>query len=360
MRVFQLLPTLAAGDAVSNDAVALRNLLAEKGVYSQIYAERWSAGLDAQGLVRPVSAMPTPVAGDVLLYHLSTGSELNDRLADYACRKVCIYHNITPPEYFLTSNPMAYRLTAQGRRQARALAGVFDYALADSAYNLEDLRAMGWTCPMDILPILIPFSDYDAAPDEGVQALYRDGKVNVLFTGRIAPNKRQEDVIAAFALYQRRFQPDSRLILLGGHGGAGDDYYRGLQNAVAAAGAQNVVFTGHIPFAQVLAFYRMADVFLCMSAHEGFCVPLAEAMYFGVPIVACPGGAVAETLGGAGLLLPRRDAALAAAAVHRAATDSALRARVLAAQARRLADFAPRAVGQRFWQLFTAFCGGAL
>lgn len=360
MRIFQLLPTLARGDAVSNDAVALRGLLARKGVYSQIYAERWSDGLDAEGLVRPVSAMPTPVADDVLLYHLSTGSELNDRLADYACRKVCIYHNITPPEYFLTENPMAYRLTAQGRRQARALAGVFDYALADSAYNRQDLLDMGWRCPIDVLPILIPFADYDAPAEEAVFQLYRDSKVNVLFTGRIAPNKRQEDVIAAFALFQREYCPHSRLILLGGHGGAGDHYYQGLCNAVAATGARDVVFTGHIPFARVLAFYRMADVFLCMSAHEGFCVPLAEAMYFDVPVVACPGGAVAETLDGAGLLLPRRSIPLAAAALHRAVTDSALRAALLEGQRARLASLEPGAVGERFWRLLQDFCGGAL
>ena len=358
MRVFQLLPTLARGDAVSNDAVALRGLLAQQGVYSHIYAERWSDGLDAEGLVRPAASLPHLLADDVLIYHLSTGSALNEQLSGMRCRKVCVYHNITPPEYFLTASPMAYRLTAEGRRQARALAGVFDYCLADSDYNRQDLLSMGWTCPIDVLPILIPFEEYDAPWDTAVQSLYRDKKVNVLFTGRVAPNKKQEDVIRAFSLFQRTWQPDSRLILLGGHGGPGDAYYEGLQNAVAATGAQNVVFTGHVPFAQVLSFYRMADVFLCMSAHEGFCVPLVEAMHFGVPVVACPGGAVEETLAGAGLFLPSRSPALAASAPHRVLTDSALRAALLESQRARLQALSYEAVGARFLALFSAFCGG--
>ena len=156
---------------------------------------------------------------------------------------------------------------------------------------------MGYTCPIDVCPILIPFSDYEKEPDRRVLRRYKgDGKTNLLFVGRIAPNKKQENVIRAFYFYHKYYSPDSRLFLVGSWSGM-ESYYERLCDYVKALGiAEHVVFTGHIRFDEILAYYHLADVFLCMSEHEGFCVPLVEAMYFHVPIVAYSCAAVPDTL----------------------------------------------------------------
>ena len=143
---------------------------------------------------------------------------------------------------------------------------------------------MGYTCPIDVLPILIPFDDYAKTPSQQVIDRYSDGYTNLIFTGRIAPNKRQEDVIRAFYDYKKFYNPKSRLILVGGHNGM-ERYYHRLKSYINALELEDVVFPGHIKFDEILAYYKIADVFLCQSEHEGFCVPLVEAMYFDVPVV---------------------------------------------------------------------------
>ena len=349
MRIIQLLTTVSYGDAVSNDAIALRDILIARGFHTRIYAENIARRVYENGLAYPVGQMPVLYEDDVLIYHLSTGTPLNARIPDFRCRKICVYHNITPPRFFEGLDERVRRLTSEGYEQTRALAGAFDYCLADSAYNRQDLLDMGWTCPIDVLPVLIPFDDYKAPCDTHVMRRYADDAVNVLFTGRIAPNKKQDDVIRAFALYQRHYQPNSRLFLVGSYGPE-DPYYLRLRALIEHLGVKNVVMPGHIPFAQILSYYHMADLFLCMSEHEGFCVPVVEAMFFGIPVVAYDMAAVGETLGGGGLLLPRepKSPALAAAALDRVWRDDALREKIRQGQERRLEDFSHETVSRQF------------
>ena len=165
---------------------------------------------------------------------------------------------------------------------------------------------MGYTCPMKVLPILIRFEDYEQEPDADVIRKYSDGATNLLFVGRMAPNKKVEDVISAFAYYKEHYDKTARLFLVGSFQET-DLYYQYLQKHIKKLGTHDVIFSGHISFQAVLAYYKIADVFLCMSEHEGFCVPLVEAMYFGVPIVAYDSSAIADTLGGAGILLKNKD-----------------------------------------------------
>ena len=127
--------------------------------------------------------------------------------------------------------------------------------------------------------------------------LYDDDYVNILFTGRVVPNKKQEDVIEAFYYYKRFIQPKSRLILVGSFAGI-DKYHDQLEAYVNKLGLEDVIFTGQIKFDEILAYYQLADLFLCMSEHEGFCVPIVEAMYFNVPVIARDTSAIAWTLAG--------------------------------------------------------------
>jgi len=337
MKIIQLLPTIAYGDAVGNDCAAIYKILKDDGCDTAIYAENIDYRLP-KGFAHRVSDMPRLSPDDILIYHLSTGTELNKRLKDFNCRKVIFYHNITPPDYFKLYDPVSFELCRSGLGQARSLAPYAEYCIADSEFNRQDLRQMGYSCPIDVAPILIPFEDYDKEPDAETMRQYSDGKVNILFTGRIAPNKRHEELIRAFAAFHRD-EPNSRLILAGSYQD-GDRYAKRLKRYVRELCLdESVVFTGHISFASILALYRTADVFWCMSDHEGFCVPLVEAMYFDIPIVAASSTAIPWTLGGSGVLLDEKDPELTAAVTRRLLADQELRHKVIEGQRERLADF---------------------
>lgn len=355
MRIIQLMPTISFGDAVGNDARAIGDILRELGCETQIYAENIDTRLP-EGTALPVRELPPLAEEDVVLYHGSTGTELNFRLPELGGRKVMIYHNITPPEYFAPYSQAAAALTQSGLDGIRYLADKLTYCIADSDYNREDLLRMGYTCPIDVCPVIVPFSDYEKEPDPSVIAHYRgDGVTNLLFVGRIAPNKKQEDVIAAFYHYHKHYNPSSRLFLVGSWSGM-DAYHRQLLRYIEKLGLSDaVIFPGHIRFEEILAYYTLADVFVCMSEHEGFCVPLVEAMHFGVPIVARRAAAVPYTMGGKGLLLDDADPVYAAAVIHRAVTDKALREYVIRLQKRRLEDFSYEHVRDTFTACINGF-----
>lgn len=356
MRVIQLLPTIAYGDAVGNDTLAIQELLREMGYHdTAIYAENIDPRLPA-GTACHVSQLPQLAQEDVILYHGSTGTDLNDQLPQLPGRKVMIYHNITPSQFFQPYSQGAVELTAHGIDGITRLADRLDYCIADSEFNKRDLLRMGYTCPIDVCPILIPFEDYAKTPDRAVLRQYSgDGYVNLLFVGRVSPNKRQEDVIRAFYFYHKFFEPKSRLFLVGAYGGM-EPYYQRLTAYVDRLGlTDSVIFPGHIKFNAILAYYKLADVFLCMSEHEGFCVPLTEAMYFDIPIVARATTAIPDTLGGGGVLLPDNDPRAAARQIHRLVQDQPFREATLQKQRQRLADFSHERVSARLRSLLEGF-----
>ena len=338
MRIIQFLPTLAFGDAVGNDTVALQNAMKELGYETAIYAEAVDQRLPKGTASDLCAGMPDLNPDDVILYHMSTGSKLNYELEKYPCRKIMIYHNITPPHFFHGYNAQAESNAQYGLDGLKHLADKIDYCLADSDFNQSDLRKAGFTCPIDVRPILIPFSDYEKKPDANIIKKYSDHYKNIIFVGRIAPNKKQQDIISAFAFYKKNINPDSRLIFVGNWGGM-EKYHDRLENYVKALELEDVIFTGHIKFPEILAYYKIADLFLCMSEHEGFCVPLVEAMYFQVPVLAYQSCAVPWTLGGSGFLTDSKNPAEIALLMHRILTDDNLKNQILSNQNERLQDF---------------------
>ena len=355
MKVVQLLPTLAYGDAVGNDVVALQKYLKQKGFETKIYAENIDPRINEK-LVKHYTELPALSSEDILLYHFSTGSQaMSQILCKCTCRKVMIYHNITPGKYFTEYNKELAKLVDEGRNELRSLKDVFECCLAASEYNKQDLIREGYTCPIGVLPILIPFKDYEKLPDEAILKKYEnDGITNILFTGRIAPNKKQEDVIAAFACYHKFMNPKSRLFIVGSDSGM-ETYADRLRRYVNLLGIQeNVVFTGHIPFSQILAYYRLADVFLCMSDHEGFCVPLVEAMIFNIPILAYRAAAVPETLGNAGIVLEERNPAYVATMIKNVVDNKPLKDILGDLMLRRLDDFSYENTTARFAEYLKA------
>ncbi len=353
MRIIQILPTLSFGDAIGNDTLALKGAIRDMGYETEVYAENIDKRLPA-GSGLDISKLSGLKKDDIILYHKSTGTDLTFKIDEFKCRRIMVYHNITPPEFFRPYSPAATALTEYGYKGVEYLKNKVEYCLADSSYNRSDLLRMGYTCPIDVRPILIRFEDYKQTPDEETIRKYSDGKKNLIFVGRIAPNKKQEDVIRAFYHY-KKLNPESRLILVGSYSGM-ENYYNRLVKYSAALGLKDdVVFTGHIKFSAILAFYRIADVFVCMSAHEGFCVPLAEAMFFDVPIVALDTSAISDTLGGSGFLVDDNDPVFVSRVIDRVLNDEALRNELISGQRRRLEDFSYEKIRDTFTEQLKNF-----
>ena len=335
-RVHQLLAALAYGDAIGDEALAIQRHLRAAGFESDIFAERVHPRMAA--LARPLWHYEAVSAADtVCVYHFSIGSAASRLIYHAPDRLVAIYHNITPARFFLGFHPHLVGLTHHGRRELAAFAPRAELGLGDSEYNRRELQEAGFR-QTGVLPIVLDLERYRRPPSEVTRRLFDDGRTNVLFVGRVIPNKRIEDLIAAFAAYRRR-DPRSRLLLVGDYRGH-ERYYARLRERAAALGlslGDDVVFTGHVEHDDLLACYAVAHVFLCLSEHEGYCVPLLEAMVFHLPVVAYDAGAVRETLGGAGVLLRDKDPRAVAEVLWRLRGEGELRRTVLADQARALA-----------------------
>ncbi len=333
-RVHQLLAALSYGDAISNEALAIRGELRRAGFDSEIYAESVHPRMVREA--RPLWRYPQVSSPDsVCLYHFSIGSAAGRMIFHAPDRLVAIYHNITPARFFLGFHPHLAGLCYHGRRELQTFAPRVELGLGDSEYNRAELEQAGFARTA-VLPIVLDWRAYERTPSPVIRRLYRDERVNLLFVGRVIPNKRIDDLIRVFAVY-RRENPRSRLLLVGDSRGH-ERYLRRLKEMVKALRlGDDVVFTGHVGDDDLFAYYSLADVFLCLSEHEGFCVPLLEAMHFGVPVVAYDAGAVAETLRGGGVLLREKPVELVAELVSRLLKDAALREQVLAGQRRAIA-----------------------
>lgn len=300
-RIIQLVSSLNYGDAVGNEVIAFKKLFEEAGYVTQIFAETIHKKIPA-GTAYPIRFMPELKENDVVIYHFSSQCGLFEKVKKLNARIVLRYHNITPPEFFKGYDDNAEKATSIGLKQVAELKDYVDYCLPVSEFNKNDLLKMGYQCEMQVIPILICFKDYEQPPSQSVIEKYSDGKTNILFVGRMAPNKKVEDVISSFQYYKEHYDAEARLFLVGSYQEE-DKYYKMLKKHIEKLQVQDVIFPGHIPFADILAYYKIADVFLCLSEHEGFCVPLVEAMYFGVPIVAYDSCAVSDTMGDGGVLL---------------------------------------------------------
>lgn len=384
MRIVQALTTLSFGDAVGNDTIAIMELLRKNGYAdTAIYAENLDARMATIEGVHKVEEMTGLKPDDIIIYHLSTGSNLNRKIKDYDCRKLVIYHNVTPANFYEKYSERTTRLCAKGRSEVKNLNQAFEAGICDSDYNRQELIEMGYKCPMAVCPIIIPFDDYKKTPDAGVVAKYGyisdatssnsassenpgnigvphvDGVKNIVFVGRIAPNKKQEDLIALLYTYKKMYPGEKvRLILVGSCNGM-ENYDKRLKDYVKLLELEeDVIFTGQVSFASILAYYSVADVFACMSEHEGFCVPLIEAMCFNKPVLAADYSAVAGTLGGSGILLEDKDMTRASFYLHELLNDAELSKSVVAGQNERLKDFSYESVSTLFMEQLNRFIRG--
>jgi glycosyltransferase involved in cell wall biosynthesis len=259
-------------------------------------------------------------------------------VVDAAVPTAMIYHNITPGHFFARYRPELAQKLDTGRAQLQTLNGAFAHALGDSQFNVDELAANGFGA-LDVLPICMDFTRFDVEPDADVAARLADGRTNILFVGRFAPNKAHAELLRVLA-FLRDAGSDVRLILAGRYDG-NEAYFDELQTQAAELGVlDDVIFTGLISDGALLAYYRGSHLYLSLSDHEGFCVPLIEAMWFELPVIAYGATASGETLGYAGLVLDdKRDLEALAALVRIVLADAELRERIVASQRRRREDF---------------------
>lgn len=325
----------------------LRRLFRGAGFESEIFFEHLDPRLT--GEARPYMEAPPRADPDrVILYHASTHTDMNDWLiaAGRAGQTIVVdYHNMTPSEYFSAWEPKAARSMQLGRRQLADLSPFVAGAVADSEYNATELADFG-IHGATACPILLDLTDYHAPPDPLRTARLVDHPL-WLFVGRLAPNKCQHDVIAAFAAYRRLYGPGSRLAIVGA--ATSRRYESELTSMAADLGVSHAVdFVGSAPFPELLAYFHAADVFVCLSEHEGFCVPVIEAMELGLPVVAYAAAAVTETVADAGILIQDKDPLVVATAVHALLADEVRRADTVERGRARAASFSIEVTSEKW------------
>ncbi len=325
MRIDQILADMQYGDAITDNALAIKQALLSLGYESEIYAENIHP--DLQREVRLVKEYKT---GDCVLHHFAIGSYVNDIVRDLKCKKVLIYHNITPPEFFSGYNLKSETMCRDARYQLNCLKDVYDCALAVSEFNKKELDDLGYRNTA-VLPILYNF-------EKAERFEHKSKGTNILFLGRIAPNKRQQDVIKAFYEYKNTYNKDASLFIAGSYSGM-EKYLSELIHLTKALELEDVYFTGRLTYEQMYKLYSNCDLFLSMSEHEGFCVPLIECMFFDLPVMAYKAGAIPETMGNSGVLFSEKDFRKVAFMMNEIIENPKLAELIKEKQRERLKDF---------------------
>lgn len=344
MVINQWVPAAHKGDAVGDSARRVRSLLRARDHVSNIYALTIDEALI--GDVRPFTD-PDAAQADVTILHFAVPSPMSEAFAALRHRRVLQYHNITPASFFAAYDPQIFRIATLGRQELRGLVGRTDLALGDSEYNRQELEQLGFT-QTGVMPIVVDIERMrQAARVPALEWILDDGVANILFVGRIVPNKCLEDHIRLAEHYKRYVDTEYRFIFVG-RTDAVPRYYAAIRELIAAyqMPADRFLFPGQVSSDELVAYYRMAHAYVSLSEHEGFCVPLVEAMAADVPVLAYRAAAVPETLGGAGLCFAPKDLEHAAELLGMVVYDRALRSQVIAGQRRRLGAFSREAAEQ--------------
>ncbi len=342
LQVHQLVPTITPRDAVGNHTFRLREILRSMGYSSDIFA------MFRHGEVAGDTYLADQLPSDAhaVIYQFSIGSPLAERWARHPGRRLVNYHNITPVELVGRWDGLLDAEVRLGRQQMADYATRCHHAICDSEFNQSELDELGYVST-ETIPVL--FDVAASPPDKAITGSIKRSKrgLQVLFVGRIAPNKAHHDLVAAVKVVRDVYGNDAHLHIVGTDGPPG---YRRLVDEIVqtAEMSQHVTFHGSVSQSALVAFYQATDVFLCLSDHEGFCVPVIEAMHHGLPVVAYDCTAVGGTVGDGGLLLADKHPMIVGAALARIAQDQGLADHLAAAGRRRSADFTLERTTERF------------
>ncbi len=350
--IHQLVAGYSGGDAISNEARVMRSIFRKWGYSSDIFCEAKRILPQLRSDAVDISSISDIVKkDDIVILHFSIGSIVNDIFKTLPCKKVILYHNITPSHYFdLINKPTAYNLE-RGRQQLNELSGTADLVMAVSRFNADELVAAGYG-DVKVLPLVLDLNKLTDSINIRAVKRFNDGLKNILFVGRCAPNKCIEDLLQAFYYFNKYVEPASRLIHVGSFAGVERYYYLVMAQA-RELGLENVYFAGSVPQDQLNAYYAISDLFLCMSEHEGFCIPLIESMVHDLPVLAYAAAAVPETLNGAGVLFTEKKYEYIAEMMGVLTSDTDVRNAVLHKQRERLQQYRNRNLENEMRELLT-------
>lgn len=354
-RIAILSPTITSADAVSNEVLAMQRVLSKRGHEVRIFADSSSLADEEIG---PADAALSylNIPEDVLIYHHSIGWDTGVEIFRGAlCRRIIKYHNITPPEFFEGVSEQHQDLCRSGRSQLKEIVECRPLALAASFFNQADLIAAG--SEDDKTFVVPPFNQADklqaGAATLEILDSYRDGSVNLLAVGGVRPNKGHAALIEAFGVYFYQFNKAARLFIVGAETFAS---YATILGQLANAWEldSRVVFTGEVSNESLKAYYLVADALLTTSEHEGFCVPLVEAMAMKVPIIAYGSTAIPETAQDSGMILEERDPYVMAQSIDHLLSDEDTKMALTARGAERYETcFSNRAIERQFLEVTT-------
>lgn len=329
MEIHQFATSLSYGDAISDEMLEIQKALRNKGYKSEIFIRFYDSRM-AKFIrdFKKYKKFSSP--GNVVIFHFSIGSPVSKMFFRIPDKKIMIYHNITPYKFFLGYHRILTRECYKGRLEIKLFADKVDLALGDSEFNRRELEKVGYP-RTGVLPLLLNLSRFDQKENHVIRSIFSNGKWTILFVGRIIPNKKFEDVIKIFYFYKKYFNQNSQLILAGDYRGT-ERYFAALQDLVDRLKLKDVHFLGHIEFSELISFFKLANVYMSMSEHEGFGVPILEAFYNRVPVVAFAAGAVEETMNNGGLLLHKKNLFKTAAVLDKLNRDEIFRREVVSSQ----------------------------
>jgi glycosyltransferase involved in cell wall biosynthesis len=328
MKIAILVAVLGEHDAIGSDVRGMAKALRRLGHDVRIFASASAGQPEAEAIATLEPLLADPQA--LLIYHFAFGwPPALDILKRARCRRVVRYHNITPPEFFTGWSAQYETSCAAGRSEIITLAALdCELYLGDSPYNVEDFLAVG--VRRERTGVLPPFNRLDRLLTGPADLTLLDDadrrETTWLAVGRIAPNKGHLDLFDAFAMYLDHCRADARLLVVGGEDPRLAKYNAALHERVSTLRLGSCVrFLHDVGDDMLKGAYLAADVLVSLSRHEGFCVPLIEAMALGVPVIARDAAAQAWTLDGAAILWDEPEPALVAASVERVREDATLR-----------------------------------
>lgn len=347
--IAQLVHTLSYGDAISGEVFALQRCFRNKGWDSKIYSINTHPKY--KGFAEDYKTLPHNYDGELLL-HYSLGSPLNQLyLKQKGAKRTLIHHNLTPSKWFMGINPRIVNDIEQGRTELPALCAISNRLLADSKFNAEELQLLGFAS--QVLELPLDPAKWQIPRNEGIFSLVKaEGGIHVLHVGRLAPNKCIEDIVRTFYFFHHYISRQSRLWLVGIDIDT-ELYSFALKRLVLDLKLEHAVnFTGCLADSELKSLYQAANVYLCMSEHEGFCLPIAEAMYFDLPVIAYSSTAIPDTIGGGGLLVSNKRHSEIAELLALVATDTDLNSRLIESGRKRVTELSFDRFEQRINEIF--------
>jgi len=337
MRVDQLVPAFHRGDAIGDTAFNLKIFFLSQGFQSEIYCLSRDEGLEENSKL--FAEYQTPSHSDITILHFALPSPLTKAFTRLSSRKVIIYHNRTPQEFFEDFGQEMVRISRLGREELQSLVPHVALALADSEFNRQELDQLGFQ-RTEVFPLFVDFDKYNKPMNRFFHAVFDDERTNILFVGRIVPNKKIDDLIRVVFYFKKYISPLVRLTVVGKTSSL-PEYFQSLVRLSDEFYLQpeEICFTGHIPDEEMFALYRASDVFLSLSEHEGFGLPFIESMVFDLPIVAYDCTAVPYTLDGAGVLIRDKRVDYVAELIDIVAHGEGIRKKIILGQRRRLKRF---------------------